>query len=102
MDISSLKIQSSYNDSKQLTIELYDPNNLLLKNFTQEHRQTTLSTPRMRREVKGLKVKSEQNASISQVQTNELLLEENLPKDNTIVLNCQETNRTSNAFEVIF
>ncbi|XP_016952924.1 integrin alpha-PS4-like [Drosophila biarmipes] len=99
MDLSSFKIQSSYNDSKQLTIELFDPNSVLLKNFTEEHQQTTLSTIRKRREVKGLKVKSdserpEQKANISQVQTNELLLEENLPKDNTLVLNCQETNRT--------
>nr|XP_044248997.1 integrin alpha-PS4-like [Drosophila takahashii] len=85
MDISSLKVEADYNDSRPLTIELFD----------QYNRKNTLSTSRKRRNVESLNgVKEDNNSSIPQVQTNDRLLEEDLPKDNTIVLNCQDTNKT--------
>ncbi|KAH8348439.1 hypothetical protein KR084_007422, partial [Drosophila pseudotakahashii] len=85
MDISSLKVKASYNDSRPLTIKVFD----------QYNRQNTLLTSRTRRNVEGFKgIKKETNSSIQQVQTNELLLEENLPRDNTIVFNCQDTIKT--------
>ncbi|XP_041675657.1 integrin alpha-PS4-like [Drosophila eugracilis] len=93
LNISSLKMEANY-DSHLLPIQLYDQNNLLLNSFTeigQDNEKTALSVARRRRDVNSIQ---EPNANQSDVITNEFDLEENLPTNKTIVLNCQDTNNT--------
>ncbi|XP_017077310.1 integrin alpha-PS3-like [Drosophila eugracilis] len=77
IDVSSLKMHAKY-DFHLLHIQLYDQNNFLIKNFTQigqDHGKATVSTTWSHRET---------------TNTNELLLKKN--PDNTIVVDCHDTN----------